>query len=248
MSKHEKFIMTPMTSLMEDAIQACSGVGDGIETYPLGEYIMQSLLLKMSGFQEQKLKCILWELATDDYEFRYGYFTKNKNKYGECSHYNDKNQVFMDLKEHIHVVGEVFSLDEKETILEEIKQSIVQYSGSNLFSWYQRQYKEFCAFIDKEELTNKFADRKEGKGETCLLLGSLVTEYKDGFYRQRNRIAHNATSYQENLPDLKDLYREARPENSDPKLPRNYFMHFMILLLIDYVFIEMYKKYKAEQE
>jgi len=25
----------------------------------------------MTGFQEQKLKCIVWELATDDYEYRY---------------------------------------------------------------------------------------------------------------------------------------------------------------------------------
>jgi hypothetical protein len=32
---------------------------------------MQSIFIKMTGFQEQKLKCIVWELATDDYEYRY---------------------------------------------------------------------------------------------------------------------------------------------------------------------------------
>ena len=70
-------------------IPANAGIGNGIETYPLGDYIMQSVFLKMTGFQEQKMKCICWELASNDYEYRYYRFTQNK--LGECSNYKEKN-------------------------------------------------------------------------------------------------------------------------------------------------------------
>ena len=60
MSKHDKFILTPMSTILEEAIQASSGIGSGIETYPLCDYIMQSIFLKMTGYQEQKMKCIAW--------------------------------------------------------------------------------------------------------------------------------------------------------------------------------------------
>ncbi len=70
MSSHIRFIKTPIETVVEDAISACTLCGEGMEGYPLSEYFLSSLFLKMTGFGEQKLKCILWEIATVDFEFK----------------------------------------------------------------------------------------------------------------------------------------------------------------------------------
>ena len=71
---------------------------------------------------------------------------------------------------------------------------------------------------------------------TELLESILIEEYKT-LYNQRNRIAHNTVSYQQNLPDFSVLREEK-------DCSRNYFLWFSILLLIDNIFIEVYKIYK----
>ena len=49
----------------------------------------------MTGAAEQKMKCILWQMATDDYQYRNRYL--NYQGLGECSTYSSKNTVFKDL-------------------------------------------------------------------------------------------------------------------------------------------------------
>jgi hypothetical protein len=53
----------------------------------------------MTGFQEQKMKCIMWELATNDYDYRYKRYTQTP--LGECSSYKEKKDVYKDLLELI---------------------------------------------------------------------------------------------------------------------------------------------------
>src|SRR4051794_244295 len=98
MAKHTDFILAPITNILSEIVHANAGIGDGLETYPLYEYIMQSVFLKMTGSQEQKMKCICWELATNDYEYRYQY---TRTGVGEYSTYKDKNGVYQDLIEQI---------------------------------------------------------------------------------------------------------------------------------------------------
>ena len=66
-----KFILTPIADILQETVNACKGIGQGIETQSLGEYVLQTTFLKMTGAQEQKLKCICWEMATIDYRYRY---------------------------------------------------------------------------------------------------------------------------------------------------------------------------------
>ena len=111
MKNHKDFILSPITNILYDVASASAGVGSGIETYPLCDYIMQSAFLKMTGFQEQKMKCICWELASNDYEYRY------KEIYskilGECSHYDDKNKIYKDLIALIKNHSSDFDYNEK---------------------------------------------------------------------------------------------------------------------------------------
>lgn len=93
-NEQRQFILTPILYILQDTVNACKGIGQGIETQSLGEYVLQTTFLKMTGAQEQKLKGICWEMATDDYDYRYQYLKKN---YGECSSYLDKSCVYRDL-------------------------------------------------------------------------------------------------------------------------------------------------------
>ncbi len=58
----------------------------------------------------------------------------------------------------------------------------------------------------------------------------------ESLYKQRNRVAHNTLSYQQNLPTLKTLLNENYQYD-------NYFIYFSILVLIDNIFISLYEHY-----
>lgn len=106
-----KFILTPLVRILQDGLNASKGLGTGIETYPLSDYVMQSIFLKMTGAQEQKLKCICWDLATNDYAFRRDYLDNVKLHYGEFSEYKQKNKVYCQLIDEIQKIRPGFNID-----------------------------------------------------------------------------------------------------------------------------------------
>lgn len=92
---HTDFILTPIKSILDEGVNACQSLSSGIESFPISEYHLQSLFLRMTGASEQKMKCIFWQMATDDVQYRYKYL--NYQGIGECSTYASKNVVFKDL-------------------------------------------------------------------------------------------------------------------------------------------------------
>lgn len=95
---HTDFITSDIFEIVDDAIMSTSTIGQNIAHYPLCEYLLQSVFLRLTGYQEQKLKCILWEIASDDFEFRYKYLNGSINV-GECSRLEDKDKVYTILKD-----------------------------------------------------------------------------------------------------------------------------------------------------
>lgn len=95
MSKHEEFINSPIESVMLEGISAISSINTGIETYPLNDYLLKTIFLQMTGFQEQKFKCISWEMATEDFEFR-RVFLKDFASQG-FSTYDSKKSIYQNL-------------------------------------------------------------------------------------------------------------------------------------------------------
>ena len=87
---HVSFIRRPIAVYLQEAVDACSNLGVGIENYSIIGFVMQACFLNMTGASEQKMKCICWEVATDDYEYRYEWL---KTSIGEYSAYADKNGV-----------------------------------------------------------------------------------------------------------------------------------------------------------
>lgn len=244
---HNDFILSPVTDILKDATSASISIGAGIETYPLCDYVMQSVFLKMTGAQEQKMKCILWELATHDYEYRYNRFSKKP--LGECSTYDEKKEIYKDLIEQIEkLTSEDFNVNtlNKNDILAKTKQSIDDiFLGSNLLIWAQKSFNDYLN-IWNDISQNHFAANKNLFANVANLPNtvnkkSLIDIYKDHLYKHRNRTAHNTLSYQQNLPTLKTL------DNVDYKY-NNYFIYFAILILIDTVIVELYKQYLLSLE
>jgi len=230
MSKHTDFILAPNFNILKEFVSANNGIGSGIETYSLSEYTFQSVFLKLTGAQEQKMKCICWELATDNYEYRYARYTKKKP--GECSNYDDKNEVYRDLISAINELQDDFNLSaylDRSLISQEIMRDIRDlFEGSNLATWAEPAY---LAFTQDNQIipANQFASNN-------LFNDELKKRYLL-LYKHRNRCAHNTLSYQENLPSFKSLHI------ADFKYD-NYFVRFAILILIDTIVVNLFKKYQ----
>ena len=229
---HKDFILSPITDILRDAVSASAGVGNGIQTFPLWDYVMQSVFIKMTGFQEQKIKCISWEIATYDYEYRRDFI---KTPLGECSTYKEKQKIHYDLIDQIEKYGLKFddlkSLINKEEILSKTKSDIKNiFSHTNLFIWAQKYFMNYESIVNDINVGHFMNEKGSLFSE-----GKLIKMYKY-LYDQRNRIAHNTTSYQQNLPTLKTLIEKDYKYN-------NYFLYFAILVLIDEIFIQLYDKY-----
>lgn len=291
-SIHSKFIVTPIIGILQDAVNACAGIGNGVETLPLREYVLQTTFLKMTGASEQKLKCICWEMATNDYDYRYRYLKKN---YGECSSYSDKSSIYKDIIERIIKIDNSFSvarifddvdvkakekgfiekkinkaienqrkkkngqfteeaanklrkgmtayltkqgLCEKEklnfsrvVLSENIQKEIDEVIGSSIVAQWERK-----KYNDYKRMWREITEFVYADGDT-LLGTDLQTLYTDYVYAQRNRCAHNLVSYQNNLPTLKTLIDKNNRYN-------NYYLHFSILVLLDEIFVRLYKAYQ----
>lgn len=233
---HTDFIITPISNLLQDAVNASSGIGNGIETYPLYDYVMQSVLLKLTGFQEQKMKCICWEMASVDFEYRYEF---TKTPLGECSSYSEKQKIYKDLINQIEKNGLRFNeIDiDRRGILNSIKIEIEEiFKFSNLAIWAQRD------FINNHKNFNSVASNHFASHKGTLFSGNFLKKiYEKRLYKQRNRIAHNTSSYQQNLPTLKTLIEDDYQYD-------NYFTYFSLLILIDKIFIGLYNKFLEVKE
>lgn len=66
-------------------------------------------------------------------------------------------------------------------------------------------------------------------------LGTLIEAY-ECLFKHRNRCAHNTSSFQQNLPTLETMDMPAY-------LFDNYYLRFAILILIDKIFIQLFRNY-----
>lgn len=254
MREHEKFILTPITSILNDDCYAMSVLEDGLETFPISEYMMQSLFLRMTGFQEQKVKCILWELATDDYELRYRRF--NKEQIGEASTYSDKIKVFGDLAKATKALlpkgGALGTDEELGDVIDSTLLFLKDLSEQRFMKgWSRKQYGDcvnLFSFLGKECLLHSKGEtyeifarcdnckRKSRANDGSICKKSTLRQVYDFVYKHRNRCAHNTVSYQQNLPSLEKL------QDKD-YIFENYFVRFAILIIIDKMFVLLFKKY-----
>ncbi len=245
MVNHNDFILEPIINILKKGISSLSNLGDTIETYPVQEHILRSIFIEMTGSQEQKMKCILWTLATYDYEFRYDFL---KDNYGECSKLDEKSRVYSNLVKQIKSLKPSENIDLKKIIFPDDEPSHIENSKIAL--------DKFLSHSNTNSIFEKYIKMFQGKEITDKLLflpannhlfvneANLQSELKDRaipdiytrLYEHRNRCAHNTLSYQKNLPTLNNL--DSKSYKFD-----NYYVRFLILIFIDTIFIKTYEKY-----
>ncbi|WP_449461001.1 hypothetical protein [Streptococcus suis] len=229
MTKHEDFINSPIESVMMEALSAISSINTGIETYPLNEYLLKTIFLQMTGFQEQKFKCIVWEMATEDFEFRRD-FLRDYATQG-FSTYDSKKSIYQKLM--ILLDRDEFSESDRKVIVEEAKDIVCKiFDESNIQYWNGNTFIEFKGNI-KNKIGYKCIARK---GTGYNLLESEGQKAYDKLYRHRNRLAHNTLSYQRNLPTLQELENKEFGDS-------NYFIWFYILIVIDKIMIKLFNEF-----
>lgn len=305
---HTEFIQTPIQTILEEGINASHSLIFGIESFPMSEYYLQSLFLRMTGAAEQKMKCILWQMATNDYQYRNKYL--NYQGLGECSTYSSKNTVFKDLVTQITNIKPDFNIqsiwddyiydpavvaeerskweskelgsrqkkidsiikkridkgnpmtsdeidkmkngimnrpfnednfnnhlsaNKRSSRVAQILEDVLKLSvNTSLESWRNVDLLNYKKRCQKNIKGSDVATRN--KDGVNLLSGNLVKLYNDLVYMQRNRIAHNTVSYQQNPPALDTL-------SSEDYYLHNYFFRFAIILIVDEVFMRLYKAY-----
>jgi len=247
---HNKFILSPLSDILSDISSASYGAGSGIETFPLCDYVMQSVFLKLTGAQEQKMKCIFWEIASHDYEYRYRKL--KQGIIGEFSSYKDKEGIYKDLASQLKKLRPSQPLSElidySETLKKTREAVDTAFEGTNLQIWSQKSYSEYkelvsaikvCHFSDE---MNLFVAKGNIKSENLLPFNKGLKEaYIDHLYAHRNRVAHNTLSFQQDLPTLSRL-------RSGEYIYENYFLHFFIIVLIDNIFIALFSRYLEVRE
>lgn len=147
-ANHISFILRPETAIIKEAVRSLDATNGGIETYPISDYLLHSLFLRLTGAQEQKLKCICWEMACRDYEYRYERY--ERKPYGECSSYDDKYTVYNDLLNEIKKLNEAFTITDviKDEILYNWRTSIQRVlENSLLVVNFKRSYDEYEVLI-----------------------------------------------------------------------------------------------------
>lgn len=254
MSTHSTFILSPIEGILSDAMNVICTLSGSMASFPIWEYILQSVFLKMTGAQEQKMKCICWEISSVDYEIRRKIF--NKWEFGECSTLKHKQTILKHLHEAIKHINEHCDIERKidlNTIFLNSTNLIDEfYEKSGVKGFMCRPYMEYkqlmshlssnCLSITSifKNCANCTHRGDSSRPEICAKSKGLSSVY-ERLYIHRNRCAHNILSYQQNKPELNMLYNVEH-------IYDNYFFRFLILIIIDKLFIELYKVFKSEIE
>ena len=79
--EHITFIKSSLLDILHEVVSSANLLGDGMSFFAVHGYLLQSLFLQMTGAQEQKMKCICWELATNNLQYRYYRYYNINEKY-----------------------------------------------------------------------------------------------------------------------------------------------------------------------
>ncbi len=238
------FIKSSISKILEDTVRVCGVLKGRMGTYPLKDYIFQTTFLKMTGASEQKLKCICWELATFDYDYRYELLS---SKLGECSSYKDKNKVFKDIFKCIKKLDSNYDIKKpfddgttKDNIIQDAHKKVAKLNDSVFINWEFHNYLEYLSY-PADIKHSDLCIYKDNEKTYDLLANDLQKFYNDKLYTHRNSCAHNLKSYQTITPSLTSLAKNDIDEI-------NYFKMFFVLILLDEIFIKAFDEYVKLRE
>lgn len=126
----------------------------------------------------------------------------------------------------------------RKTIVDESRNCIVNLiDDSKVKYWNEYRYNDFKGKIKSIVSYKNIARKSENKNKAVYnLLENNVQIIYEKLYRNRNRLAHNTISYQQNLPVFEEMETEEFGCN-------NYFVWFYLLIIIDKIMVKLYKEF-----
>ena len=113
---------------------------------------------------------------------------------------------------------------------------------SDMSVWQNRQYVYFRDKYQETFRANQIGiDKQKGAKGYKLFESDLQKLFEKAVYLHRNRCAHNTLSYQNNKPELDSLAE-------DDGINNNYFYRYALLILMDEVYIALFRKYAEVQD
>lgn len=250
--EHKAFIKSRLFEMMQEAFCVINQLGDGMEFYAASNYLLHSVFLQMTGAQEQKMKCICWELATDNLKYRYERYYKGWSL-NQCSTLEDKCHVYEDLVKHIKSKDCLYKIFADTAAKVAFRDKILRdmnnlFEKTNIAKLYQKNYEAFNGMFSVMSVGNITPSEKllfkKGNKDNPVYGADTDTELFAVYsllYEHRNRCAHNTLSYQLNLPNL-NLLRDDKYQKYN-----NLFVFFTVLIMIDEIMICLFNKYELLQ-
>lgn len=252
----KEFVLSGIATFLRDSAMTLSALDCGMLEAHASEYIMQTTFLRMTGFLEQKMKCIMWSVASFDMTLRRELLT-GVQKIGECSTYKEKCLVLNKLLGSISAEGGQVAINEegRKSFVEQMKRDMDDFVGRSGIGNFSAAYVQptlnllkatkgsqlLCGNGTGKNDSCEYFNGSTGKGQGCVLKGgapNLKYIYEEIVYRHRNRCAHNALSSQRNFPDI-DLV------SSSDFVFHNYIMRFGVLELMDLMITSVFRKWVA---
>lgn len=233
------FILTPIDKLMDDAITSTAGLHNKLCAYPVVEYIMHSLFLKISGMLEQKMHSIIFEISNNNIDIRYKVLN---GEYKGGSTLKDKNKILNELIQQIRRFSDVKLEYNNEEFWEYSIKVISNKFRNSLFKECNlREFQEFEHMVVKLSNQKKKVDNQKKKIDYQKKnLFSSLHEVQDIYEKYilptRNSLAHNTNVQLNNIPTIADLAQDNYKYN-------NYFLFFTVFYYIDIVFMNLFKQY-----
>lgn len=202
--------------------------------YQLADWVMPTVFLRMTGAQEQKLKCICWDLGSIDLDARNQRYGK---KIGEMSCYDEKNHLCRDLIQFLlrnkRDFDPIASFD-RQGLMQAALDDVKALCGNSLLKdWYPDSYLAFEEIVPTFKKEDFIVWNVQKKTYKDLFVDDLQDAY-DSLYFHRIRCAHNSTSFQVNLPKFDVL-------SGSNAVYENYFVRFYLLILLDRLFVQLYR-------
>ncbi len=247
--EHLTFINTSLLTILRDVTSSANLLGDGMSFYANHGYLLQSLFLQMTGAQEQKMKCICWELATNSLQYRYIRYYKGWTL-SECSTLENKSIVYKDLMKAVQRMDPTYKPYPDNASRIALRDGVANqindvFAGTNIANLMKKEFEAFNTTFRTFAESNFVPDNgpllKIGNKETPLMNINADTKMYAVYhllYTHRNRCAHNTSSYQLNLPHFDNLKDETYQTYN------NIFMFYATLILIDEVFRRVFAHYQ----
>ena len=264
----DKIISKDVSTYPQEVCCAYGNSSNNIANYPLIEYLLSSVLLRMTGFMEQKLDILQLILCNQDEDFKYNLLRKSSKL---SSNYDEVSSIYKSFRNIIRTMEKELNVSDTKKYSDKLFKSSEYilnahtkihniFKNSSIISPIKRNFDDFVNLkkrlldlskditelrkeLDKESLSQ---EEKKNKG---IVLDQLKSQQALCLSEQDYISIYKGTidfrhSIAHNITSIKRDLPNISFIKSDNFQYENYFVRFMIILSIDEVIRDMYIYYK----